>query len=59
MPLPAFLMHIDGTSGKIINMGPGFFATNKTLHDSLPPLPFFPTPPGLALLSLSSLESVT
>jgi len=61
MPLPAFLMHIDGTSDTVINMGPGFFATDRTLHDSVPPLsfPFFPNPSGLALFPLSSLESVT
>ena len=58
MPLPAFLVHINGTLGTVINMGPGFLATDGTLHDSLPPLsfPFCPNPSGLPL---SSLESVT
>jgi len=61
MPLPAFLVHINGTFGTVIDMSPGFFATDRTFHDSLPPLsfPFCPNPSGLALFSLSSLESVT
>jgi len=61
MPLPAFLMHINGTLGTVINMGPGFLATDGTFHDSSPPLsfPFFPNPSGLVLFPLSSLESVT
>jgi hypothetical protein len=58
---PAFLVHIDGTFGAVINMGPGFLATDVTFHDLLPPLSFsfFPSPAGLTLFSLSSLESVT
>ena len=61
MPLPAFLVHINGTFGTVINMGSGFFATDRTFHDSLPLLSFsfFPSPSGLALFPLSSLESVT
>jgi len=61
MPLSAFLVHINGTLGAVINMGPGFLATDRTFHDSLPPLsfPFCPNPSGLALFPLSSLESVT
>jgi len=61
MPLPAFLVHINGTFGAVINMGPGFLATDRTFHESLPPLPFSfcPNPSGLAFFSLSSLESVT
>jgi hypothetical protein len=58
---PAFLVHINGTFGTVINMGPGFLATDRTLHDSLPPpsFSFFPKPSGPALFPLSSLESVT
>ena len=61
MPLPAFLVHINGTSGTVIDMGPGFLTADRTFHDSLPPLSFsfFPSPSGLALFPLSSLESVT
>ena len=61
MPLPALLMHIDGTSGTVINMGSSFFATDRALHDPLPPLSlsFFLEPSVLALFPLSSLESVT
>jgi len=61
MPLPAFLVHINSTFGTVINMGPGFLATDRTFHDSLPPLSFSfcLNPSGLALFSLSSLESVT
>jgi len=61
VPPPAFLVHINSTFGTVINMGPGFLATDGTLHDSLPPLsfPFCPNPSGLALLPFSSLESVT
>jgi hypothetical protein len=61
MPLPAFLVYINGTFGTVIDMGPGFLATDRTFHDSLPPLsfPFCPNPSGLTLFSLSSLESVT
>jgi hypothetical protein len=61
MLLPAFLVYINGTFGTVINMGLGFFATDRTFHDLLPPLsfPFCPNPSGLALFSLSSLESVT
>jgi hypothetical protein len=58
MLLPAFLVHINGASGTVINMGPGFLATDGTFHDSLPPLSFFTDSPGLALFPLSSLESV-
>jgi len=60
MLLPAFLMHINGAFGTIINMGPGFLAADGTFHDSSPPLsfPFCPDPSGLALFPLSSLESV-
>jgi hypothetical protein len=38
MPLPAFLVHINGTFGAVINMSSGFLATDRTFHDSLPPL---------------------
>jgi len=60
MPLPAFLVHINGTSGTVINMGSGFLATDRAFHDSLPPLsfPFCLNLSGLALFPLSSLESV-
>jgi len=53
---PAFLVHINSTFGTVIDMGPGFLATDGTFHDSLPLLSFFPNPSGLAL---SPLESVT
>ena len=58
---PAFLVHINGTLGTVINMNPGFLATDGTFHDSLPPLPFSfcLNPSGLVLFPLSSLESVT
>jgi hypothetical protein len=58
---PAFFVHVNGAFGAVINMGPGFFATDRTFHDSLPPLsfPFCLNPSGLTLFSLSSLESVT
>jgi hypothetical protein len=61
MLLPAFLVHINSTFGTVINMGPGFFATDRTFHDSLPPLSlsFFLNPSGLAPFPLSSRESVT
>jgi len=61
MLLPALLMHINGTSGAVVNMGSGFLATDRTLHDPLPPLSlsFFLDPSGLALFPLSALESVT
>jgi len=61
MPLPAFLVHINGTFGTVINMGSGFFATDRTFHDPLPPLSFSfcLNHSGLGLLSFSSLESVT
>jgi hypothetical protein len=58
---PAFLVHINGTFGTVVNMGSGFLATDGTLHDSSPPLSFsfFPNPSRLALFPLSSRESVT
>ena len=61
MPLPAFLVHINGTFGAVINMSPGFLATDRTFHDLVPPLSFSfcLNPSGSALFSLSSLESVT
>ena len=57
---PAFLVHINGTLGTVINMGPGLLAADGTFHDSLPQLSFscFPKPSGLALLPFSPLESV-
>ena len=58
MPLPAFLVHINGTFGTVIDMGPGFLATDRTFHYSLPPLSFFPNPEGLGPFPFSSLESV-
>jgi len=59
--LPAFLVHIDGTFGTVVNMSSGFFATDGTFHDSLPPLSFsfFLDPSGSAPFPFSSLESVT
>jgi hypothetical protein len=58
---PAFLMHINGTFGAVINMGPGFFTTDRTFHDLLPspPFAFLLSPSGLAIFPFSSLESVT
>jgi len=58
--LPAFFMHVNSTFGAVINVGSGFFATDGTFHDSLPPLfiSFFLNPSELALPSFSSLESV-
>jgi len=57
---PAFLVHINGTLGTVINMGPGLLAADGAFHDSLPQLSFssFPKPSGLALLPFSPLESV-
>ncbi len=40
MLLPALRVHINGTFGTVINMGSGFFATDRTFHESLPPLSF-------------------
>jgi hypothetical protein len=59
--LPAFLMHVNSTFGAVVSMGSGFFTTDGTFHDSLPLLSisFFLNPSALALLSFSSLESVT
>jgi hypothetical protein len=59
MLLPAFLVHINSTFGTVINTSPGFFATDRTFHDLLPPLSFLPNPEGLDPFPLSSLESVT
>jgi len=59
MLLPALLMNINSTFGTIVNMGSGFFATDRTLHGLLPPLPFSFNPAGLAPFPLSALESVT
>jgi hypothetical protein len=56
---PAFLMHIDGTFGTVINTNSGFFATDRAFHDLLPPLSFFPDPEGIGPFPLSSRESVT
>jgi hypothetical protein len=44
MPSPAFFMDINAAFSTMIKVNPGFFATNRTLHDSLSPylfLPFF------------------
>ena len=57
--LPAFLVHINGTFGTVIDANPGFFATDGTFHDLLPPLSFFPDPEGLSPFPFSSRESVT
>jgi len=51
--LPAFLMHINGTFGTVINMDPGFLATDRTfmihclhyLFLTLQDCPFFFFPP--------------
>ena len=48
MLLPAFLMHINSTFSAVVNMGYGFFSTNRAFHDSLPPLSIslaFPSAP--------------
>jgi len=57
---PAFLMHVNGTFSTVINMGPSFFATDGTFHDSLPPssLPLCLDPSVLAPFPFSALESV-
>ena len=59
--LPAFLVHIDSTFGTAIDSNPGFFATDRTFHDLLPPLFFLlelePSEP--APFPPSALESVT
>ena len=57
--LPAFLVHIDSTFGTVVNANPGFFATDRTFHDLLPPLSFFPDPEAIGPFPLSSRESVT
>jgi len=59
--LPTFIMHVNSTFGTVANMGSGFFATDGTFHDSVPPLSisFFLNPLAFAPLSFSSLESVT
>jgi hypothetical protein len=59
MLLPALLVHINSTFGAVVNMSSGFLATDRTFHDSLPPLPFFFNSSGLTPLPFSSLESVT
>jgi hypothetical protein len=59
MLLPAFLVHIDSTSGTVINTNPGFFATDGTFHDLLPPLSFSLDRSGFVPFPLSFLESVT
>jgi hypothetical protein len=57
--VPAFLVHIDSTFGTVIDTAPGFLATDRTFHDLLPPLSFFPDPEGIGPFPLSSRESVT
>jgi len=59
MLLPAFLVLIHSTFGTVINTDSGFLATDRTSHDLLPPLSFFPDPEGLVSFPLSSRESVT
>jgi hypothetical protein len=58
---PAFLVHINGAFGTAINMGPGFFTTDRAFHDLLPALSFSfsLSPSRLAIFPFSSLESVT
>jgi hypothetical protein len=57
--LPALLVHINSAFGTVINTNTGFFATDRTFHDLLPPLSFFPDPEGLGPFPFSSRESVT
>jgi hypothetical protein len=57
--LPAFLVHIDGTSGTAIDTDPGFLTADRALHDLLPPSSLFVNFPGLTPFPFSSLESVT
>jgi hypothetical protein len=59
MLVPAFLVHINGTFGAVINVDPGFFATDRAFHFSLPPPSFLFNSSRLTPLSLSSLQSVT
>ena len=37
MFLPAFLMHVNGTPGTVVNMSSYFLATNRAIH-RLPPV---------------------
>ncbi len=59
--LPALFMHIDGTSGAVVDSGSGVFVTDGTFHQSLPPLSVARFADAVAsdLPSLPPLESVT
>jgi len=62
MLLPAFLMHVNSTFSTVVNMGSGFFAADRALHDLLSPssisFSFLFNPLASDFCSLSSLESV-
>jgi hypothetical protein len=57
--LPAFLVHIHSTLATIVDTNSGFFATDRTIHDLLPALSFFPDSEGLDPFPFPSRESVT
>ena len=57
--LPAFLVHINSTFSTAINTDSGFFATDGTFHDLLPPLFFLLEPSEPVPFPPSALESVT
>jgi hypothetical protein len=57
--LPALLMNIHGTLGAMVNTDSGFFATDGTFHDLLPPLFFLLEPSEPVPFPSSALESVT
>jgi hypothetical protein len=59
MLMPTLLAHMNRTLSTLIDTNPGFFATDRTYHDLLPPSSFFPAPEGLDPFPLSSRESVT
>ena len=58
MLMPAFLVHINSTFGTVVNAHFGFFAADRTFHDLLPPLSFFPSPEEVDSFPLPSRESV-
>jgi len=57
--LSAFLIHIHSTFGTIVDTNSGFLTTDRTFHDSLLPLSFFPDSEGLDTFPFPSRESVT
>ncbi len=59
MFMPTLLVYMNRTLSTLTDAKPGFFATDRTYHDLLPPSSFFPAPEGLDPFPLSSRESVT